>query len=369
MNNERTLFTNALLKEKTKTLQAVIDMANDLINTPGLSIVDACNKRGLNPSRTRSFLLYSTNIVKKGAGPIPSAGKNKLYLAPEEELFCSIFDISQKEISNTKLPPDLRKTIFFVMENALSETEGKNICMRYGLAHEKYNPDGLKFTLDEIGASCGHSRQRAQQITRTAIKRLRNPKYQDVLTYGLSRLQEISERAQKATFDKDILLKQNQEDAMYEIYQTTIRQPYFQSIDQLGLSVRLANCIKRAGIYGRFPITPYAIDLLLTPSNYFDNEPGYGAACREDLLRAKERIAREIGCSSATKGSAVCHRLLEKYGVSIPLVKTTSVAPALIEAIVNDELNNKEINQNESTHNYSNESRDHRIVFMGNAAV
>lgn len=362
MNIERTVLTNALLEEKIKTLTDVIDVMRELQSNQNENIRTVCQKHNLNPSKTRNFILYSTNIRPKDAPRITKKAA-AIYLFPEEELYCDILNVGKSKIANMFLPADLKETLGFIISDALTPTERKVILLRYGITDNKINPNGYKHILDDIGKQCGFSKQCAQQLTSNAIKKLKNMKYKDLLTYGLAKVREAKTQTNIATFDKDILLAQQREYLHYSIRQSIQLQPYFRLLEELGLSVRLENCIKRAGNKGRFPQNPRAIDLMLTSANHFDSERGFGATCKEELLRVQEFLAKEIGCSSAIKASGVCRMLLDKYDV--PRGDTNqSVAPALMEAIIN-----KEIEIYESTGNHCSKPNNSHLMLMGDAAV
>ncbi len=156
-----------------------------------------------------------------------------------------------------KLNKDQMKGLAYVMDNFISEKEREVLFHRYR--------DGV--TLDKIGEMYGVSRERARQLVKGAIRKMKNPARTDYIKegyYATNEYREASDRFKKETERLNGLIMELKEDQdlLAEVLnnaadrnglmraQKTMENKLDElelSTDYLDLSVRSYNCLKRGG--------------------------------------------------------------------------------------------------------------------------
>lgn len=181
----------------------------------------------------------------------------------QEKLFCAVF--SEYNINN--VPADIDKSVEYVLET-LPEKEKNVLMYRF-----KEN-----LTLNEVGEIYNVSRNRIMQIEAKALRKLRHPSRANVLKYGVEAAEKLATKdeqleayreeyyndidetineAKKAMVGADLYRLINVRDKANSIIQALSgnnqesgNNPdvfYPISIDDLSLSVRTYNCVRRAG--------------------------------------------------------------------------------------------------------------------------
>lgn len=118
----------------------------------------------------------------------------------------------------------------------LTDREAKVLDMRY--------KEGMNFV--EIGKIFNVTSERVKQIEHLAIRKLRHPSCARILYYGLEYKKRIEECERKLESERNAELEQliNKKYGNHEVTHTVLDT----SIDELDLSVRSYNCLKRADI-------------------------------------------------------------------------------------------------------------------------
>lgn len=158
----------------------------------------------------------------------------KYSLSPTERLIRVIFGSNELIILDTAE----EEKIINIMEKVLTERQYRVIKLRFGFE------DGECKTLEEVGKMFKLTRDRIRQIEATALRKIRQPKYLKTLlpNYEL-RIKALQEVQYMKNLDDK--LKADEEAAKSRVTNFDLLKA---SIDELELSVRSYNCLKRAGI-------------------------------------------------------------------------------------------------------------------------
>lgn len=136
------------------------------------------------------------------------------------KLFKAIFTMEPKEVKGLAPIPDVSKGIDYAL-STLSEREQEILFMRY----EK------EMTLKCIGENLDLTRSRIQQIVQKALRKLRHPYRASYIKYGFEGYTQRLEKDKKA-----------------RAAQRLFNERQTGCIDELNLSVRAYNCLRRRGI-------------------------------------------------------------------------------------------------------------------------
>ena len=141
------------------------------------------------------------------------------------------------------IPPDLLGTIEYVLHTFISTREAGILRLRFQ----------RKETLEKIAEIYGISRERVRVVVENTLKRLCNPESLNYLRYGIYKATQkeidsaiekvrMSELASAVAYLQQLSIDKNYAD------KNTLIVTAETSIEELNLSVRCFNCLKRAGI-------------------------------------------------------------------------------------------------------------------------
>lgn len=157
-----------------------------------------------------------------------------------EKLYCDVFT----GISTLLIPADAEESVRKVLE-------GSNFGDRERLVIQRYYLDEEPKTLSLIGYEIGVSSNRVAQIRKKALRKMGNPVNSKILTYGIN-VCEKAEALRKELAEKYITEEIAEEKKLAEAadHARQVHGTHFldMSIDELILSVRAYNCLRRAGI-------------------------------------------------------------------------------------------------------------------------
>lgn len=181
----------------------------------------------------------------------------------QEDLWCDAMGVNAKNTSLASVPADVQETVEIALET-LTEREKKALIMYYR--------DGMEW--EEIGTVFGVGRERVRQIMLKAMRKMRHPSRLNYLylgNRGYISLKKAQENLQK---DFEVRMRAKMVDHMSDYISGAferefaiakesvlrgLRKPYENlkgdnttvmdlTIEELDLSIRSYNCLKRAGL-------------------------------------------------------------------------------------------------------------------------
>lgn len=197
-----------------KIIAIISDIENDM------SEAAACRKHGIPISSFRD----ATLCKKKFTPDVTPLEAFELYKEPSWKLYEAIFGEKLTRHSLLKLPIDLEETLARVISEALSDKQQAAINLIY-FESQSYNDAAEKL---------GISSKAVRSLVNTALRKLRMPAYSKRIFYGDIFLLELAH--QQYTPE---ITSHSEETADYLNV----------SIDALQLSVRVYNCLRRAGLH------------------------------------------------------------------------------------------------------------------------
>lgn len=243
-----------ILNERIADLETALEILITLRDHPEIAEKRICDEKGMSFTRYRK-LVYDTDWSgrTKSANPeettIEKMRKLKPTLSWYDTLWCDIMGVDYRDVA--VCPTDIAKTIEWLLDNKLTEREAKVIRSRYEDA----------MTLVETGHELGVTGNRIAQIEAKAIHKLRRAN--GWLRFGrnhwipIMRIQKnieaeaeiaIKHRVMVSLDDRMSSLRKYIQDAIKMEAKEHAQAHPDMSIQELDLSVRAYNCLKRAGI-------------------------------------------------------------------------------------------------------------------------
>jgi len=305
MNNERTLLTDDILKERKEILLRVIDAIDELTTSPGLPLSACLKEHNLDHLKTRSMLLRLSGCDTANCSTkieVSKALENKIELCPEEEIYYNVFGCKVREWSSLQLPEDYKETARYVMEKVLNEREQYVLRLRYGFPEE----GDVRITLDACGQHMGVTKQCVRQIEARAFRKMRKHPFVDILSYGLKKYNEQMDIEEK---EREAKLNPTPENwrAISSNPKNILHSFLFLPVEDLSFSVRTHNCLLRNGITHVFDVFCYSPeDLSLLP--------WLGVRTQNEIMKAAYTFAAKCGIAY-NDIHAFCCGLLIQYDI------------------------------------------------------
>ena len=242
------------LNERIADLEKVIDILIALRDHPEIGEKQICDEKGMSFTRYRK-LAYDTDwfgptrSVHSEETTAEKMRKFKPTLSWYHKLWCEVMGVDYRDVA--VCPTDIAETIEWLLANKLTEREAKVIRLRY--------EDGM--ILMDIGHEMGITGHRIAQIEATAFRKLRcanawmrfgRNHWIPILTIqkNIEADAEISikYRVMAALDDRIPSLKKYVRDGIkLEEQHRSVLSPDL-SIDDMDLSVRTYNSLKRGGV-------------------------------------------------------------------------------------------------------------------------
>lgn len=243
-----------VLNERIQELEKVIEILTVLRDHPEVGEKKLCEEHGMSFARYRKFA-YDTDLLDhtKSANSEESTAEKMRDIKPTlswyHKLWCVVMGLTYRDVA--VCPTDIESTLEWIINNGLTPREANIIRMRF--------EDGM--TQAEIGHECGITGDRVGQIEAKAMRKLRNRT--GWLQMGLNhwapilKIQQRMEqnleiaathRVLSALDDRIPSLRKFVNDGIKnELAEQAHANPDM-SIEDMDLSVRAFNCLKRAGI-------------------------------------------------------------------------------------------------------------------------
>lgn len=267
-------------EERYKSLEMSLHYFSDLTAMTseilrGVPIAEACRKHNVTMQSYRNILGrehlgWPTHTF--------SAKEFREMLSWQERLWLDVMG----ETDPTLIPYDIDSTVNYILhETGLTKREIGILCVRY--------KEGLN--LEDTAKIFGVTRERIRQIEHKALRKLRHPKRARLLKYGLEArkaldtLRETREKRVTSQYVKDIYKQvmdavdendinalkniQSQISTYLAVNRELTKQEELEniSLDELELSVRSYNCLKRRGIHNLYELSQLTPDDLMHTRN------------------------------------------------------------------------------------------------------
>lgn len=237
---KRTKFDDDTLSFIENNLMAVIRVIHQTQH--GASMQQAINFEGLDMHTVRSILYSSLNLNNNKTNPIKVKDFRDMMYTPIERLYRDIFGYNDMDWINENftLPSDAEETLNHVILQ-LKDREQKVIKLYYF----------EEMTLEETGKELNITRDRARQIIAKALRKLRNPTRSNILCEGLEKHEDMiaaKVQIEKETTEKYLREYREQLESEQKKQQTPVIL-LDEKIEELNLSIRSYNCLRRFGIY------------------------------------------------------------------------------------------------------------------------
>lgn len=238
---KRTKFDDDTLNFIENNLMAVIRVIHQ--TQYGASMQQAINFEGLDMHTVRSILYSALNLNNNKTKPVKVKDFRDMTYTPVERLYKDIFGYSDTEWinGNFTLPSDAEKTLNYIILQ-LKDQEQTAIKLYYF----------DEMTLEEAGKELNVTRDRVRQIIAKALRKLRNPTRSNILRDGLEKRENMiaaKARIEKETTEKYLREYKEKLESEQKEKQQNPTIWLEEKIEELDLSIRSYNCLRRAGIY------------------------------------------------------------------------------------------------------------------------
>lgn len=232
------VFSNDNINTVLSNLDLVKDILQEVTNSEE-TITSACIKRDIEMKKVRDIMYLALNLDKEKDDRIRKPNTLQTLMNEYELFYNAVFGLEDEMLLDL-IPDDVKETVEYILSN----DDGRGLNEQERKVLKEYYFEGM--TYDDIAEEFGLTRERIRQIIAKGLRKLRHPARAAILKQGIhlyseSRNYYNSEKAR-------LIFEAEKTKAMYEVSGTRSFDVRDLSINELDLSVRAYNCIRRAGI-------------------------------------------------------------------------------------------------------------------------
>lgn len=280
----RTKNDTQALENVRDTFLLIADAINDVLT--GMSFMEACRKRNLDYLKIRRIFTLKTLENCRTDGIYLKL--SDIIIEPDgyEKLYMEAFKLD--DMSKIEFPPDFRQTVLDIL-SAFNERERDIIQMRYGIGDYEQ-----EYTLAEIGKKYNLTRERISEIEKKVLRKISHPSSLKWLQMGSlqynaeQQIKKEAETAKKKSMNKWL---EEERKKMQETPEDCLDYSKIDasciSLDDMELSVRSCNCLRRAG-------KKNLMDIIQMSDDDFRQVRNLGIRNVEEICKRRDELIREL---------------------------------------------------------------------------